>query len=74
MCLFGHSLKNLRPSQWRRSGFADGPTVPRQPNYSSLGLGGLDMFSGSPADFGKFMVDETEKQAKVIQATNVRPD
>jgi len=29
---------------------------------------------GSPADFGKLIVDETEKWAKVIRATNIKPD
>jgi tripartite-type tricarboxylate transporter receptor subunit TctC len=29
-------------------------------------------FAGSPADFGKFIADETEKWAKVIRAANMR--
>jgi tripartite-type tricarboxylate transporter receptor subunit TctC len=29
---------------------------------------------GSPADFGKLIVDETEKWAKVIRAANIKPD
>ena len=29
---------------------------------------------GSPADFGELIVDETEKWAKVIRATNIKPD
>jgi hypothetical protein len=27
---------------------------------------------GSPADFGKFIADETEKWGKVIRATNIK--
>jgi hypothetical protein len=29
--------------------------------------------SGSPADFGKLIADETEKWAKVIRAANIKP-
>jgi tripartite-type tricarboxylate transporter receptor subunit TctC len=29
---------------------------------------------GSPADFGKLIMDETEKWAKVIRAANIKPD
>jgi tripartite-type tricarboxylate transporter receptor subunit TctC len=36
-------------------------------------LGGTPLH-GSPADFGKFFADETEKWAKVIRAANIRPD
>ena len=35
-------------------------------------LGGL-VLSGSPADFGKLISDETEKWAKVIRAANIKP-
>jgi tripartite-type tricarboxylate transporter receptor subunit TctC len=37
------------------------------------GLGGT-VLPGSPADFGKLMTDETEKWAKVIQATNIKAE
>jgi tripartite-type tricarboxylate transporter receptor subunit TctC len=30
--------------------------------------------SGSPADFGKFVADETEKWAKVIKFANIKPE
>jgi len=36
-------------------------------------LGGTP-FQGSPADFGKFIADETEKWGKVIQALNIKAD
>jgi tripartite-type tricarboxylate transporter receptor subunit TctC len=36
-------------------------------------LGGV-VLPGSPADFGKFIADETEKWAKVIRATNIKPE
>jgi tripartite-type tricarboxylate transporter receptor subunit TctC len=36
-------------------------------------LGGLP-FSGSPADFGRFIAAETEKGRKVIQAADIRPE
>ena len=35
---------------------------------------GAAVFAGSPADFGKFIADETEKWAKVIRAANVKPE
>ena len=35
--------------------------------------GGTVLF-GSPRDFGKLIVKETEKWAKVIKATHVRPE
>jgi hypothetical protein len=28
----------------------------------------------TPADFGKFITDETEKWAKVIRTANIKPD
>ena len=28
----------------------------------------------SPADFGKFIADETEKWGKVIRAANIKPE
>ena len=36
-------------------------------------LGGT-VLAGTPADFGKLIVAETEKWAKVIRAANIRPD
>jgi tripartite-type tricarboxylate transporter receptor subunit TctC len=33
---------------------------------------GATAFNGSPADFGKFLADETEKWAKVIRAANIK--
>jgi hypothetical protein len=30
--------------------------------------------SGSPADFGKFITDETEKWGKVIRAANIKAE
>jgi tripartite-type tricarboxylate transporter receptor subunit TctC len=35
---------------------------------------GCDVFTGSPADFGKFMQSETEKWAKVIQFAGIKAD
>jgi tripartite-type tricarboxylate transporter receptor subunit TctC len=35
-------------------------------------LGGQP-FVSSPSEFGKFMADQTEKWAKVIKATNIKP-
>jgi tripartite-type tricarboxylate transporter receptor subunit TctC len=35
---------------------------------------GCRIFAGSPADFGKFIADETEKWAKVIQFADIKPD
>jgi tripartite-type tricarboxylate transporter receptor subunit TctC len=36
-------------------------------------LGG-SVFTGSPAEFGKFLADETEKWAKVIKGANIKAD
>jgi tripartite-type tricarboxylate transporter receptor subunit TctC len=36
-------------------------------------LGGTAL-SGSPADFGKFVADETEKSAKVVKFANIKPE
>jgi hypothetical protein len=35
---------------------------------------GAATLPGSPADFGKLIVDETEKWAKVIRAANIKPE
>jgi tripartite-type tricarboxylate transporter receptor subunit TctC len=35
---------------------------------------GCAVFAGSPADFGKFIADETEKWGKVITFANIKPD
>jgi hypothetical protein len=32
------------------------------------------LFPGTPADFGKFIADETEKWGKVIRAANIKPE
>jgi tripartite-type tricarboxylate transporter receptor subunit TctC len=39
-----------------------------------LAEGGGAVYAGSPADFGKFISDETEKWAKVIKFAGVRPE
>ena len=36
-------------------------------------LGGMP-HTGSPADFGKFLADETEKWAKVIRSANIKAE
>jgi tripartite-type tricarboxylate transporter receptor subunit TctC len=35
--------------------------------------GGM-VLAGSPADFGKFITEETDKWGKVIQAANIKPE
>jgi tripartite-type tricarboxylate transporter receptor subunit TctC len=35
---------------------------------------GATVLQGSPADFGKLIVDETEKWGKVIRAANIKPE
>ena len=44
------------------------PTMKAQ--LSELGT----VLSGSPADFGKLIVEETEKWGKVVKLANIRPD
>ena len=39
-----------------------------------LAEGGGTVFAGSPADFGKFIADETEKWAKVIKFAGIKPE
>ena len=35
---------------------------------------GATVLQGSPADFGKLIADETEKWARVVRDTNIKPD
>jgi len=35
---------------------------------------GFTVLAGSPAEFGKFIAEETEKWGKVIRAANIKPD
>jgi tripartite-type tricarboxylate transporter receptor subunit TctC len=35
---------------------------------------GVEPFSSSPSEFGKFIVEYTEKWAKVIQAANIKAE
>ena len=39
-----------------------------------LAEGGGTVFVGSPADFGKFVSDETEKWAKVVKFAGIKPE
>jgi tripartite-type tricarboxylate transporter receptor subunit TctC len=50
------------------AGLAD-PTVKAQ-----LAVSGNDVFASSPADFGKLIVEETEKWGKVVRAANLKPE
>jgi tripartite-type tricarboxylate transporter receptor subunit TctC len=38
-----------------------------------IGLGNV-LMPLSPADFGKLLIDDTEKWAKVIRAANIKPE
>jgi hypothetical protein len=35
---------------------------------------GCAVFAGSPADFGKFIAEETEKWAKVVKFAGIKPE
>jgi len=35
---------------------------------------GITVFAGSPAGFGKFIAEETEKWGKVIRTANIKPE
>ena len=50
------------------AGFADPKMKARIADLGSL------VFPGSPADFTKFIADETEKWGKVILAANIKPE
>jgi tripartite-type tricarboxylate transporter receptor subunit TctC len=39
-----------------------------------LGDLGMEPFAGSPADFGKFIADETEKWGKVVKSANIKAE
>ena len=41
---------------------------------TTLGDMGLTVFPGSPAEFGKLIVDETEKWGKVVRFAGLKPD
>ena len=46
-----------------------------EPKYKTrLNDMGAEIFTGSPADFGKFVVDYTEKWAKIIRAAGVKAE
>ena len=64
----GHAGRDHRQAQQRdQCGLADPKMKARLAD-----LGGT-VLAGSPADFGKFIADETEKWAKVIRAANIKP-
>jgi tripartite-type tricarboxylate transporter receptor subunit TctC len=42
--------------------------------WGRLAEGGGTVLAGSPADFGRFIGDETEKWAKVIRAAKIKPE
>jgi tripartite-type tricarboxylate transporter receptor subunit TctC len=35
---------------------------------------GSEIFTGSPADFGKLVAEETEKWAKVVKFAGIKPE
>jgi tripartite-type tricarboxylate transporter receptor subunit TctC len=50
------------------AGLADPKMKARLADFDGLAL------AGSPADFGKFIADETEKLGKVIRAANIKAE
>jgi tripartite-type tricarboxylate transporter receptor subunit TctC len=48
-----------------------GPRI--KARLADLGLGGM-VLPGSPADFGKLIAEETEKWAKVVKFTGMKPE
>jgi hypothetical protein len=42
--------------------------------YVSIATEGGMALAGSPAEFGRFIADETEKWAKVIRAANIKAE
>jgi tripartite-type tricarboxylate transporter receptor subunit TctC len=51
-----------------RAGLSD-PKI--KARYAELGA---TVFAGSPAEFGKFIVEETEKWGKVVRAAGMKPE
>jgi tripartite-type tricarboxylate transporter receptor subunit TctC len=41
---------------------------------AQLTASGNDVFASSPADFGRLIVEETEKWGKVVRAANLKPE
>ena len=48
-------------------------TLALETNARLVALGGTP-FTGSPAEFGKLIADETEKWAKVVKFAGIKPD
>jgi hypothetical protein len=62
-------LRSLKSSTGRPA-----PLSPIPIRKSRLVGLGVEPMSMTPAEFGKFMLDETEKWAKVIRAANIKPE
>ena len=65
-----HARRDRSTSSTRRSMPAS--PIPRSRRGSPTSA--VRRLSGSPADFGKFIADETEKWGKVIRAANIKPE
>jgi hypothetical protein len=49
-------------------------SMPGSLTLNSRPVPGSTILTGSPADFGKLIADETEKWAKVIRAANIKAE
>ena len=68
-CAQEHAGRDRRQAEQRdQAGLADPKMKARLAD-----LGGT-AFAGSPADFGKFIADETEKWGKVVRAADIKPE
>jgi tripartite-type tricarboxylate transporter receptor subunit TctC len=69
---FGIGAPNNAPAEFIVKKINAGLADPRiKARYAELGA---TVFAGSPAAFGRFIVDETEKWGKVIRAVGINPN
>ena len=64
-----HAGRNHRKAQQRKST----PASPTRRSRRALPLSVATVFSSTPAGFGKFIADETEKWSKVIKSAGINP-
>jgi len=67
----GHSITDGRSRVCRLTGLTGLADPKLQARLADVGG---TVLAGSPADFGKFIADETEKWGKVIKSAGIKPE